>query len=219
MLITFTSSSLRIEPRKTANSSSSARVEPRKPRNPLTPSYDPSAYAPDLGTNRGEKRKEENSDIPFPSLVHAMRLFPMLNGYVLHPLEAQNYLWDDLCKALREFTQNLLRDEFSEVDKAAVREVFAFFMNLKKNTRLFRQHVDWKSPNARIRSVMDQGARADAAIVSSTQIKKGNKQQRRSSAGIGHDTSDSLPGLTIEWNVDAAPSLGLERQPKGSGNE
>jgi hypothetical protein len=84
----------------------------------------------------------------------------------LHPFEPQNYRWDDLWleqdqgRALREFTQNLLRDEFSEVDKAAVREVCAYFMNLKRNTRLFQKRVDWKSPSARIRSIMDQGARA-----------------------------------------------------------
>jgi hypothetical protein len=132
----------------------------------------------------------------------------MLNGDVLHPFEPQNYRWDDLWleqdqgRALREFTQNLLRDEFSEVDKAAVREVCAYFMNLKRNTRLFQQRVDWKSPSARIRYIMDQGAGADAAIVSSTQMRKGNKQQRRSSAGIGRDASDSLPGLMIEWNLD-----------------
>jgi hypothetical protein len=123
------SSSLRIEPRKTVDSSSSARVEPRKPRDPLTPSYDPSAYAPDLATNRGEKRKEESSDTPSPSLVLAMGLFPMLNGDVLHPLEPQHNLWDDLWleqdqgKALREFNQNLLRNEFSEVDKALLHEL------------------------------------------------------------------------------------------------
>ncbi len=76
------SSFLRIESRKTTDSSSSARVEPRKPREPLTPSYDPNAYAPDLGTNRGEKRKEESSETPSPSLVLAMGLFPMLNGDV-----------------------------------------------------------------------------------------------------------------------------------------
>jgi hypothetical protein len=211
--------SLRIESRKTAESSSSAGLEPRKPRDPVTPSDTPTP----LGTNRGEKRKEESNDTPSPSLELATGLCPMLNGDVLHPFEPQNYRWDDLWleqdqgKALREFIQKLLRNELSEVDKAAVREVCAFFMNLKKNTRLFQQRVDWKSPNARIRSVMDQGARADAAIVSSTQMRKGSKQQRRSSAGIGRDASDSLSLLMIEWNVDA-PSilLGLERQPKGS---
>jgi hypothetical protein len=145
----------------------------------------------------------------------------MLNGDVLHPFEPQNYRWDDLWleqdqgRTLREFTQNLLRDEFSEVDKAAVREVCAYFMNLKRNTRLFQQYVDWKSPSARIRFILDQGARADVAVVSSTQMRKGNKQQRRSSAGIGRDASDSLPGLTIEWNLDVPVSWVWNDNQKG----
>jgi hypothetical protein len=216
------SSSLRIEPRKTVDSSSLAGLEPRKTRDPITPSYDPNAYAPNLGTNRGEKRKEENSDTPSPSLELATGLCPMPNGDVLHPFEPQNYRWDDLWfeqdqgKALREFTQKLLHNEFSEIDRAAVREVYAFFMNLKKNTRLFQQRVDWKSPNSRIRSVMDQGVRADAAIVSSTQMRKGSKQQRRSSAGMDRDASDSLPLLMIEWNVDAASSWVWNDNQKGA---
>jgi hypothetical protein len=108
----------------------------------------PNAYAPDTGANRGEKRKEESNDTPFPSLVLAQGLFPMLNGDVLHPFDPQHHLWDDLCleqdqgKALREFTLRLLRDEFSEIDKSTVKEVCTFFMNLKKNTRLFQQRVD-----------------------------------------------------------------------------
>ena len=71
----------------------------------------------------------------------------MRNGDVLQPFAPQDYRWDDLWleqdqgKALREFTQKLLSIEFSDVDKAAVKEVCAFFMNLKKNTRLFQQHV------------------------------------------------------------------------------
>jgi hypothetical protein len=146
----------------------------------------------------------------------------MRNGDVLQPFAPQDYRWDDLWleqdqgKALREFTQKLLSMEFSEVDKAAVREVCAFFMNLKKHTRLFKQRVDWKSPTPRIRAVMDQGARADAAIVSSTQMRKGSKQQRRSSAGIGRDASDSLPSLTVEWNVDAPSSWVWNDNQKGA---
>jgi hypothetical protein len=140
----------------------------------------------------------------------------------LQPFAPQDYRWDDLwleqdqCKALREFTQKLLSMEFSEVDRVAIREVCAFFMDLKRNTRLFQQRVDWKSPSARIRAVMDQGARADAAIVSSTQMRKGNKQQRRSSAGICRDASDSLPGLTVEWNVDAPSSWVWNDNQKGA---
>ncbi len=146
----------------------------------------------------------------------------MPNGDVLHPFAPQNYRWDDLwleqdqCKALREFINKLLSVEFSEVDRAAVREVGSFFMNLKKNTRLFQQRADWKSPTPRIRAVMDQGVRANAAIVSSTQMRKGSKQQRRSSAGICRDASDSLPGLTVEWNVDAPSSWVWNDNQKGS---
>ena len=160
-------------------------------------------------------------DSPSPSLVLATGLSPMRNGDVLQPFAPQDYRWDDLWleqdqgKALREFTHKLLSVEFSEVDKAAVREVGSFFMTLKRNTRLFQQRVDWKSPSTRIRTVMDQGARADAAIVSSTHMRKGSKQQRRSSAGIGRDASDSLPGLTVEWNVDAPSSWVWNDDQKG----
>jgi hypothetical protein len=77
------SSSLRIEPRKTADSSSSARTEPRKHQDPITPSYDPNTYAPNSGTSRGEKRKEDSGDAPSPSLVLATGLSPMRNGDVL----------------------------------------------------------------------------------------------------------------------------------------
>jgi hypothetical protein len=71
------SSSSRIEPRKTADSSSSAKAEPPKDRNPMTPSYDPNAYAPDSGTSREEKRKEDSGDAPSPSLVLATGLSPI----------------------------------------------------------------------------------------------------------------------------------------------
>jgi hypothetical protein len=151
-------------------------------------------------------------DSPSPSLVLAKGLSPMRDGDVLQPFAPQNYRWDDLWfeqdqgKALREFTQKLLSYEFSDVDRTAVKEVCAFFMNLKKSTRLFQQHVDWTSPGSRIRSVMDRVAKTDAAVVSSTQMRKGAKQQRRSLAGMGRDISDSLPGLMIEWNVDAPSS-------------
>ncbi len=201
--------------RKTADSSSSVKAEPRnKQPDPLIPAYDPSAYAPDSGTSRGEKRKEEMGDAPCPSLVLAKGLSPMPNGDVLHSFAPQNHLWDDLWleqeqgKALRDFTQKLLSYEFSDVDRTAVKEVCTFFMDLKKNTRLFQRHVDWKNPGSRIRSVMDRVAKMDAAVVSSTQMRKGAKQQRRSSAGMGRDISDSLSGLMVEWNVNACASGG-----------
>jgi hypothetical protein len=63
---------------------------------------------------------------------------------------------------------------------------------------------------------MDQVTRADVAVFSSTQMRKGSKQQRRSSAGTGRDTSDSLPGLMIEWNVDGASSWVWNDNQKGA---
>jgi hypothetical protein len=75
------------------------------------------------------KRKEEMDDAPSPLLVLAKGLSPMPDGEVLHPFAPQHHLWDDLWLeqdqgwALREVTQKLLSVEFSEVDKAAVKEV------------------------------------------------------------------------------------------------
>ncbi len=206
------SSSSRSEPRKTADPSSFAKAAPRKQPDPLTPAYDPNAYVPGSGTSRGEKRKEEMGDSPSPSLVLAKVLSPMREGDVLQPFSPQDYRWDDLWfeqdqgKALREFTQKLLSYEFSDVDRAAVKEVCTFFMNLKKNTRLFQQRVDWKGPSSRIRFIMDRFGNTDVAVVSSFQMRKGPKQQRRSSAGMGRDNFDSLSGLMVEWNVDAPSS-------------
>jgi hypothetical protein len=198
--------------RKTADSSSFAKAESHKQSGPLTPAYDPNTYIPDSGTGRGKKRKEEMGDAPSPSLVLAKGLSPMRDGDVLQPFAPQDYRWDDLWfeqdqgKALREFTKKLLNLEFSEVDKVAVKEVCTFFMNLKRNTPLFQQQVDWRNPGSRIRSILDRVAETDAAVVSSTQMRKGAKQQRRSSAGMGRDTSDSLSGLMVEWNVDVPSS-------------
>jgi hypothetical protein len=130
--------------RSTVDSFSSVRIEPRPAPDPPTAAYDPNAYVPNPGSSRGEKRKEESNDTPSPSLVLSQGLYPMLNGDVLHPFDPQHHLWDDLWleqdqgAVLREFTIRLLRNEFSEVDKASVKEVCTFFMNLKKNTRLFQ---------------------------------------------------------------------------------
>ncbi len=148
--------------RKTADSSSSVKAETCKQPDPLTPAYDPNAYIPDSGNSRGEKCKEEMSDAPSPSLVLAKELSPMPDEDVPHPFAPQHHQWDDLWfeqdqgKALREFTQKLLGSEYSDVDRTAVREVCTFFMNLKKNTRLFQQQIDWKSPERR-RSIRPSG--------------------------------------------------------------
>ncbi len=60
----------------------------------------------------------------------------MPNGDVLHLFDPQHHLWADLWfeqdqgAALRDFTLRLLSNEFSEIDKTAVKEVCTFFMIL-----------------------------------------------------------------------------------------
>ncbi len=51
--------------------------------------------------------------------------------------------------------------------------------------------------------MIDRASRATAPIVASTPARKQGKQPRRSSAGIGRDLSEPLPGLAVEWNVEA----------------
>jgi hypothetical protein len=46
--------------------------------------------------SRGEKRKDVQFNSPSPSLTLAQGLVPMPNGEVLHPLNEQNMMWDDL---------------------------------------------------------------------------------------------------------------------------
>jgi hypothetical protein len=136
----------------------------------------------------------------------------MLNGDVFHPFNQQNVTWDDLWleqdhgSDLRVFV-NGLRDRLpKDADKQAVFEVTSFIMLLKKNTRSFQHKVDWKSPLSRVRTVIDRVSRATAPIVASTPARKQGKQPRRSSAGIGRDLSEPLPGLAVEWNVEADSS-------------
>ena len=55
--------------------------------------------------------------------------------------------------------------------------------------------------------MLDKIARETPPIVDSAPSKKQSKQQRRSLAGIGRDLPDSLPGLAVEWDVEADCSL------------
>ncbi len=72
----------------------------------------------------------------------------MPNGEVLHPFAPQNADWDDLWLELdgsAHFQVNascLINKQVGEPDKDAVKEVCAFFMNMKKNTRSFQCCVD-----------------------------------------------------------------------------
>ncbi len=106
--------------------------------------------------------------------------------------------------------RRLINKQIGKPDKDAVKEVCTFFMNMKKTTRSFQCHVDWKNPPARIKTVLDRISRTTPAYVASAssikQSKQQSKQQRRSSAGIGRDRPDDLLGLAVEWNVDAESS-------------
>ena len=167
---------------------------------------------PRLEPSRGEKRKDGHNSTPSPSTTLAQGLSPMLDGDVLHPFCQQSVAWDDLWleqdhgSDLRVFV-NGLRDRLNnEADVQAVSEVGNFIMLLKKNTRAFQHKVDWKNPSSRVRTVIDRASRATAPIVASTPARKQGKQPRRSSAGIGRDLPEPLPGLAVEWNVEANSS-------------
>ena len=67
---------------------------------------------------------------------------------------------------------------------------------MKKTTRSFQCRVEWKNPPPRI-----------------------NKQQRRSSGGIGRNLPDSLPGLAVEWNFDVDYSYVWNDNQMGASND
>jgi hypothetical protein len=91
-------------------------------------------------------------------------------------------------------------------------------MNLKKNTRSFQCRVDWKNPSARVKTVLDKISRTTPAYVASAPTRKQSKQQRRSSAEIGRDLPDALPGLAVEWNVEAESSWVWNDNQAGAAN-
>ncbi len=159
--------------------------------------------APTEGTNRDEKRKETQDDVPSASLTLAVGPGPMPNGEILHPFAPQNEKWDVLWitrDGNAHFAVNAKRlmKQDSETDRDAVKDVCTFFMNMKKDTCLFQHRVDWKNPSSRVKTVLDKISRETPAFVDSAPIKKQSKQQRRSLVGIGRDLPDSLPGLAVE---------------------
>jgi hypothetical protein len=189
-------------------SSSSVKAEARSVFDGVSEAYDPNALDPKTGSSRGKNRKDGHGDSPSPSpLTLAQGLSPMLNGEVLHPFSQQNADWVDLWLEqdggvdLRVFAAHLRSKLATDADKIAIGEVSSFIMNMMKKTRLFQQRVDRKSPTSRVRTVLDRASRATAAFVASTPARKQSKQQRRSSAGIGRDLSEPLPGFVVEWNV------------------
>ncbi len=128
----------------------------------------------------------------------------MPNGEVLHPFAPQNADWDDFWLELdvsalfHVNAKRLINKQVGEPDKDAVKEVDEFFMKMKKNTRSFQCRIDWKNPTTRVKTVLDKISRTTPAYIASAPSRKQSKQQRRSSAGIGRDLPNALPGLAVE---------------------
>jgi hypothetical protein len=91
-------------------------------------------------------------------------------------------------------------------------------MNRKRNTRSFQHRVEWKNPSQRVKTVLDKISRSTPPYVALVPVRKQSKQQRRSSAGIGRDFPDALPGLAVEWNVEAEFSFVWNDNQKGAAN-
>jgi hypothetical protein len=121
-------------------------------------------------------------------------------------------MWDDLWLEQDGAAQFVIvakryeREQVAEVDKAAVREVCTFFMRMKMHTSLFQQQVDWRNPSSRLRVVLDRANRQAANSALAAPARKGSKQQRRSSAGLGRDSSEPRTGLAVEWNLEIGSS-------------
>jgi hypothetical protein len=137
----------------------------------------------------------------------------MPDGDVLHPFAQQIYMWNDLWLGDQSDAAHFVvvakrreKEQVAEADKAAFREVCTFFMRMKLNTRLFQRKVDWRNPGLRLIAVLDKANREAASSAIATPARKGSKQQRRSSAGIGRDSSESRTGLAIEWNLEVGSS-------------
>jgi len=194
------------------SSSSTLRIEKRLSADAPTDAYDPDDFNSNQfnsaeETNRGEKRKETREDTPSPSLTLATGLPPMPDGDVLHPFSPQDGKWDDLWLEFdgsAHFTVNakrLINQQVSEPDREAVKQVCTFFMNMKQSVRSFQLRVEWNSPSLRVKTVLDRLPRMNSTYVAPAAVRKQSKQQRRSSAGMGRDLHESLPGLAVEWNL------------------
>ncbi len=158
------------------------------------------------------KRKDEHLNSPSPSPALAQGLVPMLDGDVLHPFAPQSYMWDDLWLGQDGAAQFVIvakrheKEQIAEADKAAVREVCTFFMRMKLHTRIFQRKVDWHHLGPRLAKVLDKAIRQAANSALATPARKGSKQQRRSSAGLGRDSSESRTGLAVKWNLEVCSS-------------
>ena len=117
-------------------------------------------------------------------------------------------MWDDLWLEQDGAAQFVFvakrheKEQVAEADKAAVRQVCTFFIRMKMQTSLFQQKVDWRYPGSRLTDVLDKANRKAANSALAAPARKSSKQQRRSSAGLGRDSSEPRTGLAVEWNLE-----------------
>ena len=66
--------------------------------------------------------------------------------------------------------------------------------------------------------MLEKLPRTGPAYVASASVQKQSKQQRRSSAGIGRDLHEALPGLAVEWNLRSETAWVWNDNQEGAAN-
>ncbi len=79
-------------------------------------------------------------------------------------------------------------------------------MQMKRHTSLYQQKVDWRHPGSLLAGVLDRANWQAANAAMAAPFRKGTKQQRRSSTGLGRDSSELRSGLAVEWNLEIGSS-------------
>jgi hypothetical protein len=148
----------------------------------------------------------------------------MPNGEVLHPFSPQDEKWDDLWlerDGNAHFTVNAKRLINKQVERTGQRSCegsLHIFHAYEKGVRSFQHRVEWKNPSSRVKTVLEKLPQTGPAYVASASVRKQSKQQRRSSAGIGRDLNEALPGLAVEWNLESEKSWVWNDNQEGAAN-
>ncbi len=66
--------------------------------------------------------------------------------------------------------------------------------------------------------MLEKLPRTGPAYVASAAVRKQSKQQRRSSAGIGREFHEALPGLAVEWNLRSETAWVWNDNQEGAAN-
>jgi hypothetical protein len=171
----FKQSVVKVEPMHTKLPPSSSKEVSKQSSSSVAP---PTSAATNLG-----KRKDEHLNSPPPTLALAQGLAPMPEGDFLNPFAPQHFLSDDSwleqdgAAHFVVVAKRYEREQVAEVDKAAVREVCAFFMRMKQHTRLYQQKVDWRNPGTLLAGVLDKANWQAANSALAAPFRKGTKQQ------------------------------------------